>query len=135
MPRYPPHNPRRFTHRECARLMGFPDWYALEPSPPDRNLCESAAKKRKTMGCGADRTVAADGCVDGSGWFNAVYQMLGNAVCPPLVAVLAGAVLAHSVPFEMGSLDHQFGAERDWEAVGRAAAVQMATTKKDKRCR
>ena len=107
--------------------MGFPDWYALEPSLPDRNFCESAVKKRKAVGCGADRTAAADSCDGGNGWFNAVYQMLGNAVCPPLVAVLAGAVLAHSGPFEIGSLDHQFGAGRDWEAVGRAAAVQLAT--------
>lgn len=132
VPRHPPHNPRRFTHRECARLMGFPDWYALEPSPADRPFCESAGKKRKLIECASDRTTAADvrsstSGVGEGGWFNAVYQMIGNAVCPPLVAALAGAVLAHSIPFDNCSLAHRFGGQGSWEAIGRAAAVQLAT--------
>mmetsp|Transcript_5776 Transcript_5776/g.10337 ORF Transcript_5776/g.10337 Transcript_5776/m.10337 type:complete len:507 (-) Transcript_5776:46-1566(-) len=68
VPRRAPFRPRRFTPRECARLMGFPNSYKLT----EKGDSQSA-----------------------SVWFRALYKMFGNSVCPPLVAVLAGAMLGH----------------------------------------
>eukprot|EP00980_Cylindrotheca_fusiformis_P010375 scaffold2306_cov132-Cylindrotheca_fusiformis.AAC.10 len=72
-----PHHPRRFSVRECARLMGFPNSYRLLPQ----------------------------------------RDMQGNAVCPPLVAALAGAVLAHCNLNE-GRID--------WVRKGRDTAIGIA---------
>ena len=76
VPRSPPHNPRRFTHREAARLMGFPDTYHLRPAG------------------GPGQPEAGEPV---GGWFNGLYQMLGNAVCPPVVAALGGAIVGHAL--------------------------------------
>ncbi|CAJ1447021.1 unnamed protein product [Effrenium voratum] len=66
VPRCAPHPPRRFSVRECARLMGFPDTFRLtEPSMSDPGR---------------------------PAWFRSLYKMLGNSVSPPLVAVLASAL-------------------------------------------
>jgi DNA (cytosine-5)-methyltransferase 1 len=62
------HHPRRFSIRECARIMGFPNTYTF--LPPRSNQGAMAYRKE-------------------------YYRMVGNAVCPPLIAALAGAVLAH----------------------------------------
>eukprot|EP01047_Picozoa_sp_COSAG01_P073185 COSAG01_NODE_11852_length_1847_cov_2.978261_1_plen_543_part_10 len=67
VPRAWPFNPRRFTIRECARLMGFPEKFRLmEP----------------TAGQSVESLIFEH------------YRMLGNAVCPPVIAVLAGALLS-----------------------------------------
>lgn len=65
VPRQAPLNPRRFTPRECARLMGFPDSYRLT----------ERSKENPSM------------------WFRALYKMFGNSVSPPLVAALSDALL------------------------------------------
>ena len=36
VPRLAPHNPRLFTPRECARIMGFPESYQLGEGSRDR---------------------------------------------------------------------------------------------------
>ena len=48
------------------------------------------------------------------------YRKLGNAVCPPMVAVIAGSTLAHcsDIPGH--------GDVQDWVATGRSAAVRLA---------
>ena len=46
------------------------------------------------------------------------YRKLGNAVCPPLIAALAGAVLAHC---QLDSDKHI-----DWTKKGRDTAVAIA---------
>eukprot|EP00537_Pseudo-nitzschia_pungens_P015738 CAMPEP_0172401090 /NCGR_PEP_ID=MMETSP1061-20121228/48726_1 /TAXON_ID=37318 /ORGANISM="Pseudo-nitzschia pungens, Strain cf. pungens" /LENGTH=477 /DNA_ID=CAMNT_0013134613 /DNA_START=560 /DNA_END=1990 /DNA_ORIENTATION=+ len=61
-----PHPPRRFSVRELARMMGFPNSYDFLP-PRER---QSPMGYRKEQ-----------------------YRAIGNAVCPPLIAALAGAVL------------------------------------------
>jgi DNA (cytosine-5)-methyltransferase 1 len=86
-------NPRRFSPRECARLMGFPATFQLPARRPGQG--EMAHVKEQ-------------------------YRMLGNAVCPPLVAALVGAVLAH-VPQIQGYRDHS-----DWEEWGRHTAIWIA---------
>lgn len=41
VPRHAPHNPRLFTPRECARIMGFPEHYQLGDDTMDRRLCKT----------------------------------------------------------------------------------------------
>jgi DNA (cytosine-5)-methyltransferase 1 len=85
-------NPRRFTPRECARIMGFPESYVL----PE--------KKREDQGEMA-RT-------------KELYRMLGNAVCPPMIAAIAGAVLDRAIPQDTHTTD--------WVERGRATAIRLA---------
>lgn len=61
-----PHPPRRFSVRECARIMGFPNTTKFVDARQDQG--EMAYRKQ-------------------------CYRMLGNSVCPPLIAALAGSVL------------------------------------------
>jgi DNA (cytosine-5)-methyltransferase 1 len=89
-----PHNPRRFSMRECARLMGFPNSYQF--LPPAEIQGDMAYRKQ-------------------------YYRMFGNAVCPPLIAALAGAVLdcCHlSVQDDDGTID--------WVRKGHDTAIQLA---------
>ena len=88
-----PHSVRRFSPRECARLMGFPNSYKL----PDR---------REGQGEMA--------------WYKEQYRMFGNAVCPPLIAALAGAVLARCKDIS-GYEKH-----KDWEEWGRQTAIRLS---------
>ncbi|KNC75036.1 hypothetical protein SARC_12431 [Sphaeroforma arctica JP610] len=73
-----PHNPRRLTPRECARVMGFPDSYTLLNRDPSSRQGREAYLKEQ-------------------------YRMLGNAVCPPVITALAGSVLARCT----GTLGHR----------------------------
>lgn len=93
-----PHHPRRFSVRECARLMGFPDSYRLLPPKADQG--DMAYRKLH-------------------------YRMFGNAVCPPIVAVLAGAALDHC---EIQDLN---GQDLNWTEKGlnTAVALGMAATR------
>lgn len=85
-----PHNPRRFSIRECARIMGFPNTYQF--LPPSLIQGDMAYRKQH-------------------------YRMFGNAVCPPLIAALAGAVLDSCI------LDKN---NHDWVAKGYDTAIQLA---------
>lgn len=89
-----PHHPRRFSIRECARLMGFPNSYRIVP-------------QKSTQGDMAYRKL--------------YYRMFGNAVCPPLIAALAGAVLEHcQIPEKGGTID--------WTDKGISTAKALAMT-------
>ncbi|CAJ1422201.1 unnamed protein product [Effrenium voratum] len=95
VPRLAPLNPRRFTPRECARLMGFPDSF---------RLTERKAGENPNI------------------WFRALYKMLGNSVCPPLVAVLASGLLeALGLPPPQGGAD-----DGTWEVYGGSCALRLA---------
>mmetsp|Transcript_62678 Transcript_62678/g.152579 ORF Transcript_62678/g.152579 Transcript_62678/m.152579 type:complete len:1219 (+) Transcript_62678:11-3667(+) len=86
-----PHAPRRFSIRECARLMGFPNWYKF--LPPREHQSPMAYRKEH-------------------------YRMVGNAVCPPVIASISGAVLDRimvNVP-----------ADIDYVSRGRRVAMQLA---------
>jgi DNA (cytosine-5)-methyltransferase 1 len=87
-----PHNPRRFSPRECARLMGFSNTFRL-------------ADRRQEQGEMAH--------------IKEQYRMFGNAVCPPLIAALAGAVLAHC-PGIAGYQQHA-----DWVEWGREMSIRL----------
>ena len=99
-----PRLPRKFTLRECGRLMGFPNEFQL-PVPQSGNAVK------------------------------AFYHMLGNAVCPPVVAAISGAILHHILPTEEVKLDGTYSngtmatTERDadfWIHFGRTVAVRLA---------
>lgn len=76
--------PRRYTVRECARMMGFPDErYLLGPVG---SLTKSQLENPGGMAYSAVNV-----------WFKTHYRLLGNAVCPPVIAVLAGAILGKYV--------------------------------------
>jgi DNA (cytosine-5)-methyltransferase 1 len=99
VPGHAPHHPRRFSVRECARLMGFPNSYRLVP-------------QKSTQGDMAYRKL--------------YYRMFGNAVCPPIIAALAGAVLDHcQIPEKEKSID--------WTEKGMltAKALAMAATRSE----
>ena len=66
VPSHAPNHPRRFSPRECARLMGFPNSYRLIPQNENQSRIA---------------------------YYKQFYRMFGNAVCPPLIASLAGCVL------------------------------------------
>lgn len=85
-----PHNPRRYSIRECARLMGFPNSYKFLPQR--ENQGDMAYRKEN-------------------------YRMFGNAVCPPLMAILAGAVLA-TCDADNGTVE--------WGERGHNIAIQLA---------
>lgn len=96
VPSHAPHPPRRFSVRECARIMGFPNTY---------NFCDI----RSGQGEMAHRKEG--------------YRMVGNAVCPPLMAALAGSVLevaGISMGEDSSSLD------ANWTVKGRQVAVDLA---------
>jgi DNA-cytosine methyltransferase len=99
-----PHVPRRLSPRECARLMGFPNSYVLGQRRDDQQGDMAYIKER--------------------------YRMFGNAVCPPLVAALAGAVL-HVVKGGRcgtgGKHDKDKDAmDLDWVEWGRQTAIRLA---------
>lgn len=95
VPSSSPHMPRRFSVRECARIMGFPNSYEFCGIKPEQG--EMAHRKEG-------------------------YRMIGNAVCPPLIAALAGRVLeVVGVEMRKGTPD-----ESNWTLKGRRVAVDLA---------
>ena len=139
VPRAAPHNPRCFTARECARLMGFPEHFALVVSPRAGAFDASTQCARK--GPGAARSHHIGGLAEDAR--RGLYRMVGNAVCPPVIAALAGAVLEHVLPprtggYREGALNSaskrapegalEGNGERTigWRALGEAVAVDLA---------
>ncbi len=94
VPSHAPNHPRRFSPRECARLMGFPNSYRLIPQKTNQGHMA---------------------------YFKQFYRMFGNAVCPPLVAALAGCIL-DVLPLEF-SMD---GNRIKWIERGLDIAVKLA---------
>jgi hypothetical protein len=94
-----PFNPRRFSIRECARLMGFPNSY--EFLPPNEFQSPMAYRKQH-------------------------FRMIGNAVCPPLVAALAGAVLDCCPGIPSPQPLRPSDKQEDWVERGRSVAITLA---------
>jgi DNA (cytosine-5)-methyltransferase 1 len=90
---------RRFSPRECARIMGFPNSFKL--SDQSERQGDMAHIKEQ-------------------------YRMVGNAVCPPLIAALAGAVLAHCGPSMVGNVVDGYDRHDDWVVWGRETAIRIA---------
>jgi DNA-cytosine methyltransferase len=108
VPCHAPHHPRRFSIRECSRIMGFPNWYEFLPPLTEHQTPMGYIKQH--------------------------YRMIGNAVCPPLIAALAGAVLEVSLdvpppspPPPLSSDDYDYlNSDQDWIVRGREVAVELA---------
>ena len=106
-----PNLPRRFSIREMSRLMGFPNTYEFLPI---RERQSQMAYRKEN------------------------FRMIGNAVCPPLIAALAGAVLDHIIiccslnANAKPDSDHQHQHQHhiDWVQKGRKLAVELATAAK-----
>ena len=92
--------PRKFSIDECRRMMGFPCTFQLGRRNNNKTQSEAA-------------------------YLKAHYRMFGNAVCPPLVAALAGAVLGCII---MGDNDDDDDNDQEacWVAWGRETAVRLA---------
>jgi DNA (cytosine-5)-methyltransferase 1 len=90
VPRSSPNHPRRFSPTECARIMGFPatTFVFLKQSKNQGNMA----------------------------FLKEQYRMFGNAVCPPIVAAIAGAVIGKCRP------DY----ENTWVVRGRTVAIRLA---------
>ena len=74
-----------------------------------------------------------DGGVARRAYRKRLYRMFGNAVCPPVVAALAGAVLAAARPGGDATAargeaagKRRRGNARDWTRAGLEAAVSLA---------
>ena len=85
-----PKNPRRFSAMECARLMGFPTSTFSFPMQKEGQGHMAFLKEQ--------------------------YRMLGNAVCPPLVAIISGAILGRCRPGDFHA----------WVFFGRHVALSIA---------
>ena len=109
VPRDAPHNPRCFTARECARLMGFPASFSLRGE--GEGGVEGVVDEK------GDRYAEGEGVAsDGRG---GLYRMLGNAVCPPVIAAIGAAVLGHA----LSRSDAEAAA---WDALGQSVSVGLA---------
>lgn len=101
--------PRRFTPRECARLMGFGESFMIEKRNSgieNKNNNDDDENKRLQQGPLA--------------YIKEQYRMFGNAVCPPVIAALAGAVLARCENIQ-GYSNHD-----DWVEFGRMTGCRLA---------
>ena len=153
VPRSPPHHPRRFTPRECARLMGFPD-AAIELGRPGMKECrqheeeEEGGRGEGEEVEGQQDTQCGDASRSTAAWFRNWYRILGNAVCPPVIAALGGAILDHcpdiagersgiladasglATEGHSAPVDSRGGGEGEgavgWREAGRIAAVRLA---------
>lgn len=97
VPSSAPHLPRRFSVRETARIMGFPNSY---------KFCDG----RKGQGKMAHIKVG--------------YRMVGNSVCVPLIAALVGSVL-DAAGFEVDEKNTS-NDTTNWTAKGLQVAVDLA---------
>ncbi len=100
VPSSSPNPPRRFSVRECARIMAFGNFKFVSAR---HDQGEMAYRKQ-------------------------CYRMLGNAVCPPLIAALAGSVL-DAIDVQMSDdvdVKTKAAATSCWTEKGRDVAIQLA---------
>lgn len=114
-----PANPRVFTPRECARVMGFPIWFDIPNTTAREDDETRTGHSKDTSRNVSDET--DQNIVAKRSHRKRLYLMFGNAVCPPLIAVLAGAVLAEI----MGGNDKR-GSCIDWRSKGLEVALSLS---------
>ena len=96
VPSSAPHPPRRFSVRECARIMGYPNSFKF------CDILQGQGEMAK--------------CKEG-------YRMIGNSVCPPLIAALSGAVL-DAIGINM--VKDTISPDKNWTAKGLRVAIDLA---------
>jgi hypothetical protein len=97
VPSSAPHPPRRFSVRECARIMGYPNSFKF------CDIIKGQGEMAK--------------CKEG-------YRMIGNSVCPPLIAALSGAVL-DAIGINM--VKDTISPDKNWTAKGLRVAIDLAS--------
>jgi len=107
VPSPPPFHPRRFTPRECARVMGFSNSFSLGEFD----------EQRFTSRSGEDAQF--------NGYIKEQYYMLGNAVCPPIISVLAGAILDQVVKYE-SNISNTTMETHTWLERGLLSGVELS---------
>ena len=115
-----PANPRVFTPRECARVMGFPNWFKIPKTTAREDDETRTAHTNDTTRNESDDT--EQNIVAERSHRKRLFLMFGNAVCPPLIAVLAGAVLAKI----MDGSDNKERSRNDWKSKSLEVAVSLS---------
>ncbi|GFH50119.1 hypothetical protein CTEN210_06595 [Chaetoceros tenuissimus] len=110
VPNATPLNPRRFTPRECARVMGFSNTFTL-----GKFICK---KKESTDESFDDEAISTF-----NSYIKENYYMLGNAVCPPVIATIAGSILACA--FEEKD-ETSKGENFDWSNFGLLKGIELS---------
>ena len=108
-PQAAPRRPRLFTPRECLRIMGFPEAFALP------------AEEDTAMAADSDSGLPKPSLLSEPARRRAAYRMIGNAVCPPVIAAIAGSV--------MTNLDVSAGASVSHGGNARPASLREAGIK------
>ena len=99
-----PHHPRRFTPRECARIMGFSNFFVLGNYMAKKGVGKYSTKNIERF----------------NGFIKEQYHMLGNAVCPPVIVILAGSIISHCSDIPSKSCDE------DWIDKGLWTGIELA---------
>lgn len=89
MPSRAPDNPRKFTPRECARIMGFSNSFILGNYTYNESQPIVVTKVEE---------VESFFVSSFNRFIKEQYYMLGNAVSPPVIAILAGSILECIIP-------------------------------------
>lgn len=109
VPCHAPHNPRRFSIREVARIMGFPNSFQVTPPKFKNRITSSTTPEAIWQSEMAYRKLH--------------YRMFGNAVCPPVIAALAGAVLERC---NIALDDEEKNSDNDWTRKGLDTGIALA---------
>ena len=139
VPSSAPFHPRRFTPRECARLMGFGNNFILPTIPKLRNIKEDNDNINDNVNdnindnindnnndnhnhndCKQKQNLIITQQQGPYAFLKEQYRMLGNAVCPPIIAALSGSILSKCDTI-VGYKDHD-----DWVQYGRNIACYLA---------
>uniref|UniRef100_A0A7S4SA65 DNA (cytosine-5-)-methyltransferase n=2 Tax=Ditylum brightwellii TaxID=49249 RepID=A0A7S4SA65_9STRA len=120
-----PYHPRKFTPRECARIMGFPNTYQLGDFDKTRFFVSNNTNDNND-----EDNNRRDNTVDSrfNGFIKEQYYMLGNAVCPPVIAVLAGAILEHILSSSCNDNVDEKGQDKkeNWVKKGLETGIQLS---------
>lgn len=104
VPSEAPHRVRKFTPRECARIMGFADTFLLVPLHSSRKKNTSSSSFQSIH--------------EINKYLKDQYCMFGNAVTPPVIAAIASAILS--------KCDIQSNHNINWVEVGRLTSCHLA---------
>ena len=100
--------------------MGFPHWFDIPETTLREDDKTSCGDDKKSSATANDNKEIDPEIVAERSHRKRLYLMFGNAVCPPLIAVLAGAVLAE------GMIDKSDRTNINWRSKGLEVAVSLS---------
>ena len=123
-PQAAPRLPRLFSPREALRLMGFPEAFCVpEDVPaPDMSAPEAGGQEPRDSAAADKRILSAPATA------RSHYRMIGNAVCPPVIAAMAGTVVAHLAATETEQRLQRQASIRAAVALARCALPQRGAS-------